>query len=133
VAARFSGDLNCRAPSFEYAATVAAVDAREERLARNEVLFRDVNERIEQAAAPHGSDPHVYEFLCECSNIDCSLRVRMTIAAYEGVRADPRCFVVAPGHELPEIEEVLYRTDEYQVVKKEGPAAHLVAERDPRS
>jgi hypothetical protein len=112
---------------------VAEVDAREERLARNEVLFRNVNERIEQTAVSHGADPHTYEFLCECSNIDCSLRIRMTIAAYERVRADSRCFVVAPGHELPEIEEVLHRNDDYQVVRKEGTAADLVAARDPRS
>jgi hypothetical protein len=112
---------------------VAAVDAREERLARNEVLFRDVNERIEQTAVSHGDDPHTYEFLCECSNIDCSLRVHMTIAAYESVRADSRCFVVAPGHELPEIEDVLYRNHDYQVVRKEGTAADLVAAQDPRS
>lgn len=112
---------------------MVAVDAREERLARNEVLFRDVNERIEQSAAPHGDDPHVYEFLCECSNIDCSLRIHMTLAAYERVRADAHCFVVAPGHELPEIEEVLSRNDEFQVVRKEGKAADLAEARDPRA
>jgi hypothetical protein len=109
------------------------VDAREERLARNEVLFRDVNERIEQTAVPHGTDSHLYEFLCECSNIDCSLRLPMTIDAYEDVRAESTRFVVAPGHELPEIEEVVSRTSAYQVVRKQGEAARLVAQQDPRS
>jgi hypothetical protein len=109
------------------------VDAREERLARNEVLFRDVNERIEKLAAPQGTDADTFEFLCECSNLDCSLRLPLTLAVYEEVRADPALFVVAPGHELPEIEEVLRRTDAYQVVRKEGEAALLAAEQDPRS
>jgi hypothetical protein len=109
------------------------MDAREERLARNEVLFRDVNERIEQLAAPHqGQDPHLFEFFCECSNLDCSLRLRLTLAAYENVRSDPALFVVAPGHELPEIEVVLRRTDAYQVVRKDGEAAQLAAAQDPR-
>jgi hypothetical protein len=108
------------------------VDAREERLARNEVLFRDVNERIEQIAVPQGPDPHVFEFLCECSNVDCTLRLPMTLAAYEEVRSDSALFVVAPGHDRPEVEEVLRRTDAYQVVKKEGEAAQLAAARDPR-
>jgi hypothetical protein len=109
------------------------VDAREERLARNEVLFRDVNERIEKLAAPQGTDADTFEFLCECANLDCSLRLPLTLAAYEAVRADSALFVVAPGHELPEIEEVLRRTDAYQVVRKEGEAALLAAQRDPRS
>ena len=109
------------------------MDAREERLARNEVLFRDVNERIEQVAAPEGpDDPNVFEFFCECSNVDCTLRLPMTLAAYGEVRSDSSLFVVAPGHDVPEIEEVLRRTDAYQVVKKEGEAARLAAARDPR-
>ena len=109
------------------------MDAREQRLAQNEILFREVNERIEQSATPHGTDWHPYEFLCECSNIDCTLRLRMTIAAYEEVRADPASFVVAPGHDLPEIEEILSRTDDYQIVRKHGEAARLVARENPRS
>jgi hypothetical protein len=108
------------------------MDAREERLARNEVLFRDVNERIEQVAAPQGSDPHVFEFFCECSNLDCSLRLPMTLADYEQIRLDPTTFVVALGHELPEIEAVIRRLDDYQVVRKHGEAARLAASRDPR-
>jgi hypothetical protein len=41
--------------------------------------------------------------------------------------------VVAPGHELPEIENVVSRTSAYQIVLKEGEAAEFVTERDPRS
>jgi hypothetical protein len=110
-----------------------AVDAREERLVLNETLFREVNERIEDAALTHGSDEHVYEFFCECSNIDCDLRLSLTLAVYENARSDPAEFLVAPGHELPEIEEVVSRGRGYQVVRKEGAAAALAEERDPRS
>lgn len=56
----------------------------------------------------------------------------MSLADYECVRSDPTLFVVAPGHDLPEIEEVLRRTDAYQVVRKEGDAARLAIARDPR-
>ena len=110
------------------------MDARETRLAQNEVLFREVNERIE-SGAPGGAiqDGHVYEFVCECSNLDCTLRLKLTIAAYESVRRDPAMFLVAPGHELPEIEEVVYRDSGYQAVKKRGPAAALAAATDPRA
>jgi hypothetical protein len=111
------------------------VDAREERLANNEVLFRDINERIAGVAEPQGTpgDDHIYEFLCECSNVGCDLRLPLTLAIYEEVRKEPTHFLVAPGHELPEIEVVLSRTEGYQVVRKAGEAAELVAAKDPRS
>ena len=109
------------------------MDAREERLARNETLFRSVNENIEDAAISGQLDDHVFEFFCECSNLDCTLLMPMTLAEYERVRADPRQFVVAPGHELPEIEAVVAQSSAYQVVVKEGEAAEFVTEHDPRS
>jgi hypothetical protein len=110
------------------------MDERETRLAKNEVIFRSVNERIEQAATSMGDDDgHVFEFFCECSNADCNLMLPLTIADYEGVRKNPAMFLVAPGHELPEIETVVLQKGSYQVVSKEGDAAEFVAERDPRA
>jgi hypothetical protein len=109
------------------------MDAREERLARNETLFRAVNENIEEAAASNQLDDHVFEFFCECSNIDCNLLLPMTVSEYERVRANPKQFVVAPGHELPEIEVVVTRAEAYEVVIKEGEAAEFAAEHDPRT
>jgi hypothetical protein len=108
------------------------MDAREERLARNETLFRSVNENIEGAAQSSQLDEHVFEFFCECSNLDCTLQLPLTLSEYERVRADPRQFVVAPGHELPDIEIVVDRSSAYQVVVKEGEAAEFVTEHDPR-
>jgi hypothetical protein len=108
------------------------MDAREERLARNELLFRDLNEQVEFVATPIDADVSTFEFFCECSNLDCTLRVPMSLAEYEDVRSDSTLFVVAPGHELPEIEEVVRRTDGYQVVRKEGEAARLAVRNDPR-
>jgi hypothetical protein len=108
------------------------VDAREQRLVKNEVMFRDLNERVAHAAEAQGVGDHVYEFLCECSNADCMLRVRLTLSAYEGVRSDPTQFIVAFGHELPEIEDVVTRTSDYQVVRKAGSAAGYARTEDPR-
>src|ERR1700748_2347117 len=109
------------------------MDAREERLARNETLFRSVNENIEEAAASSQLDEHVFEFFCECSNIDCKLLLPMTVAEYERGRADTRQFAVAPGHDLPEIEHVVTHEGAYQIVVKEGEAAEFVTDHDPRS
>ena len=108
------------------------MDAREQRLAENEVLFREINEQIKGSADRHGSDAHRYEFLCECSNIDCTLRLEMTLAAYEELRADPTHFATAPGHALPEIETVVAAFDGYTVVQKHGEAAEVGRKTDPR-
>lgn len=110
------------------------MDAREKRLAKNESLFRSVNERIEEVAVPAGADDgHQFEFFCECSNAGCNLLLPMTVSEYEQVRKDPRLFIVAPGHELPEIETVVARARTYEVVAKQGDAAEFVTEHDPRS
>ena len=79
-------------------------------MAKNEVMFRDLNERVAGIAETQSDgDAHVYEFLCECSNADCTLRIPLSLTAYAVIRADPTQFVVAPGHELPEIEDVVVR------------------------
>jgi len=110
------------------------LDERERRLAKNEALFRDINEEIEAVAFRLGSDDeHVYEFLCECANADCDLRLPLSLDDYERVRTNPVWFAVAPGHSLPEIEDVVDRRGDYDVVEKRGEAARLVAGLDPRS
>jgi hypothetical protein len=109
------------------------MDARELRLAQNEALFREINERVRDLAADHGLDEHLYSFFCECSNTDCTLQVQLTTAAYEGVRADPTRFIVAVGHELPDIEHVVERHEGWWVVQKEAEAADLARELDPRN
>lgn len=57
----------------------------------------------------------------------------LTIAEYEAARSAPRQFLVAPGHELPEIETVVASNARYELVRKHGEAAELATERDPRS
>jgi hypothetical protein len=109
------------------------MDEREKRLAQNETLFREVNERVEAIAAAHGDDEHVYEFYCECSNADCTLQVPVTIAGYEAVRAYPHRFLIFPGHVLPDIEDVVEQTDSWWVVEKTGEAASFVTRLDPRT
>src|SRR5579859_293494 len=73
----------------------------EERRAKNEVLFRTVNEAIEQQALRFGGIDDEYEFVCECSAIDCVERVALTLRQYEQIRADGTRFVLVAGHADP--------------------------------
>jgi hypothetical protein len=108
------------------------MDPREKRLAENEALFREVNERVEAIAASHLDDDHVYEFFCECANTDCTVHVSATLAHYESVRKNPRHFLVAPEHALPEFETVVERSDSWWVIEKEGDAGEYAERLDPR-
>jgi len=107
------------------------VDERERRLAQNEALFREVNERVEAVA--HQLGPEVpYEFVCECANADCTFRVQLRLGVYETIRSDPTQFVVLPDHYTPEVEELVVREDTYWVVRKVGEAGEYVERLDPR-
>jgi hypothetical protein len=107
------------------------MDEREQRMTQNETLFREVNERVEAVA--HSLGPDVpYEFLCECSNADCTFRLRLPIEVYENIRSDPRQFVVLPLHYMPEIEDLVAEEDGYWIVKKSGEAGEYAERLDPR-
>ena len=91
------------------------------RQAKNEALFREVNERIAQlgeradARAPDGT----VDFLCECGEEGgCGQRVRVPVDVYERVRSQDDRFVVRPGHETLEIERAVEWTDNYVIVDK---------------
>ena len=112
--------------------TVRYVDAREQRLAQNEALFREVNERVDAMAHRLGPDVP-YEYLCECANADCTFRLTLPTSVYESVRADPKQFVILPLHYTPEIEELVVQNDTYWVVRKSGEAGEYVERLDPRS
>ncbi len=104
------------------------------RQARNEALFREVNERIAQlgASAQAWSPDGRIEFLCECGEEGgCGERVRITPETYERAREQDDRFVVLPGHETPEIERAVEWTDEYVIVDK-IPAFEPEVEDDPR-
>lgn len=108
------------------------MDEREHRLAQNEVLFREVNERVEAMAHQLGPDVP-YEFFCECANADCTFRISLAPSVYESVRADAQQFVVLPLHYTPEVEELVLEEETYWVVRKTGEAGEYVEHLDPRS
>ena len=107
--------------------------AQEERLARNEAFFREVNERISEVAARLGDDDHKFDFFCECADTSCTEQLSLSLAEYEYVRVEPTRFVLAPGHTVPEIEQVVDRGPAHVLVEKDGVAGEVAAELDPRS
>jgi hypothetical protein len=107
-----------------------------ERAAQNQDSFRELNETIEPSNAAHvWFEPSMPDWVCECAKSSCSESVKLTVAEYEAVRADPTHFLVAPSeeHVLPEVERVVERHETYWVVEKIGRAAELSEELDDRT
>jgi hypothetical protein len=66
---------------------------------RNQILFREVNERVREVAAPLLGAHKEGEFLCECGHEACVETIRLDVEEYEAVRASPHRFVMVPGHQ----------------------------------
>ncbi len=103
------------------------------RAARNESVFRELNEQLEATTA--GSPSDIRGFVCECADISCTSVLAVPLGEYERVRRHPRRFIVAPaaGHIVPTVEQVVERHAEYWVVEKLGESGDIAEELDPSS
>ncbi len=106
-------------------------DARDERLANNEVIFRTVNEAIQQQALGYQVLDN-YDFICECATASCFERISLSLKQYEGIRSEGTTFLVSPGHVYDEIEQVTEKHPTHWVVRKDGAAGVASEFADPR-
>ena len=103
-----------------------------ERRATTEALFRDVNERIAETAERF--DASGTEFVCECSDPNCTHRVEASLAEYEQVRDESTTFLVVPGHEQGDIERVIADRGRFRIVEKVQDVVRATVIRlDPRN
>ena len=103
----------------------------DEVVAGNEPMHRRVNEAIERGRWP-GED-EARSFRCECARRGCSSLIELTSEQYEVLRSHPRRFAVVPGHEEPEMEDVIETHPGYLFVEKRGQAARIAEATDPRA
>jgi hypothetical protein len=104
---------------------------KQRRAAGNEATIRDVNEGIERGQWPGEEDSPV-GFRCECARLGCNQLIELTVREYERIRANPRRFVIVPGHEYPGVETVVAVRPRYVIVEKRDQAAEVAEEHDPR-
>jgi hypothetical protein len=109
------------------------MSSREERIGLNEAVFREVNERIEDLAETSDLKTQTLDLICECGDAGCVERISMTHGEYKELRSDAHQFAVHPGHEYPDVESVVARLKNYDVVRKDSGVAEQIAEQtDPR-
>ena len=100
-------------------------------IARTESLFREVNERIAETAEQFGGGDAV--LVCECADPECGHRIEAPLDDYEETRADGARFLVAPGHEQPEYEQVVRTRSGYRIVAKLKAIGAAARRLNPRS
>jgi len=104
----------------------ASDEEREVRAARNQALFRAVNDKIlELNEKTSGEFVGSVAIACECSRIDCLELLEIPPNAYRGVRENPRTFAVLAGHADPAVERVVGVHDGYAVVEVLGQGAQV--------
>jgi hypothetical protein len=109
-------------------------ESAKERAARNEALFRQVNERVKDVSDAFAEiDRSPIDFMCECGLENCTEPVSLTLGEYEQVRSVPTHFFVLPEHVIPEIEAVVREGAGYVVVEKLPGEGQIAVETDPRS
>jgi hypothetical protein len=107
-------------------------DEHERALAGKEASQRAVNEAIERGRWP-GEEEHPAAYRCECAQRGCTAMLELTRAQYEEMRTHARRFAVRPGHENPEVEDVVARESGYVLVEKRNEAGRVSELTDPRS
>jgi hypothetical protein len=104
------------------------------RAARNQSLYRDVNERIQDLNEAFDDVlSFTGEWVCECADETCTSPLELTLAEYEAVRSHPNQFAVLPGHVFPDVERVVEENDRYVVVSKLGKGGEYATQHDPRA
>jgi hypothetical protein len=102
----------------------------EERAARNEVLFREANEKLgekRQELDLHGRTP----FVCECGEPTCTELVRLALEDYEHVRSQANWFLIVAGHHA-QSARMAEEHGSYVIVEKFGVAGRIAEDEDPR-
>ena len=54
---------------------------------------------------------------CECAHIGCTEVLLIPLSAYAEVRDDPTTFLVLPGHDDTEDDDVLIQLPDYSIVR----------------
>ena len=90
--------------------------ASERRVAGAEVSRRRVNEAIDRGG--RSDAPRV--FMCECGRVGCNTTLTLGLGEYDNVRTSFERFLVAPGHDVHLIHDVLERHGSHDVVARRG-------------
>jgi hypothetical protein len=105
--------------------TMATVE-REVRAAKNQLLFRSVNDRIKELSDKVLPTVAEANFACECADTSCIDVISITTEEFKAIEDVGNRFIVKPGHELPEVEDVVAHHRGFLIVAKRGAGGEYV-------
>jgi hypothetical protein len=82
----------------------------------NQVVFREVNERIAQIT--RAQREQASDFLCECGRDACLLLLQLELNEYEEIRRSEKLFIAAPGHSVDGIDRLFESRDGFDLVEQ---------------
>ncbi|MCW2927811.1 MAG: hypothetical protein JWM86_1779 [Thermoleophilia bacterium] len=89
---------------------------------------REINQKLADQLQDFGA--RTVEVFCECWAPQCKGTMSLRLRDYYSIHRREDQFVICPGHDLPSIEDVVERTDEYWVVRKTPEAMQAAADDD---
>ena len=108
------------------------LNERQVRAAKNQSLFREVNEKLEGLAQAFALFAETSSFACECADTKCVARIELSLSQYEQIRSASNRFAVLPGHVYPDVERIVAEHETFCVVEKIGAGAAVAEAADPR-
>jgi hypothetical protein len=86
----------------------------ESRARQNQLVFREVNQRI--ADITRGQHEGNSEFLCECGEASCISVIDLSLAEYEEARSQQDVFIAAPGHCVEGVDRLVESRDGFDIL-----------------
>jgi hypothetical protein len=88
---------------------------RHERIVQAEEFFRQINDVV-----AHNGARADERYMCECANPYCNEILDVTGDDITVLHSKPDCYVILPGHEIPDVEQVVHSTTAYTLVAKDA-------------
>jgi hypothetical protein len=98
--------------------TLEEQQTREERPADAGALFRNANDQLRRRYAELALEAGLVPFICECANTRCTRTMRLTLTEYDDAHRQPRRFVIVPGHERLDGEQLVREEARFSVVER---------------
>jgi len=106
---------------------------RDLRAARNEVLFRAVNEKLRELNEAFSDVSETYAIARECADVGCVETLHVGMQEYLAAREHSRQFFVLRAHVYPSVERVVSGMDGYVVVEKTAAVSEITDATDPNA